>query len=108
MWRRRYPAASRLTVLLSLSLCAVQNSAAQNSAATIIQRSAEANERDWLAAPKFDNSVRDRNKDGDKTYAVTMLYGSPYERVIAANNQPVNSAKQKEEQNKFAKEENRR
>src|SRR5215475_11389288 len=58
---------------------------AQVDVASIIQHSTEANERDWAAVPEFDNSERDRNKDGEKTYAVTMLYGSPYERVIAVN-----------------------
>jgi len=52
---------------------------------SIIRQSAEANERDWVAVPEFDNSERDRNREGDKTYAVTILYGSPYERLIAVN-----------------------
>src|SRR5690348_9574416 len=64
---------------------------AQENVATIIQRSTEANERDWQAVPQFDNSERDRNKDGDKTYAVTMLYGSPYERLIATNGHPLSA-----------------
>jgi len=76
---------------------------AQEDVATIIRRSAEVCERDWNAAPEFDNSERDRTKDGDKTYAVTMLSGSPYERLIAVNGQNLNSAEQKEEQKKYDK-----
>lgn len=76
---------------------------AQESAASIIQHSAEANERDWTAVPEFDNSERDRTKDGDKTYSVTMLEGSPYERLIAVNGKNLTSAKQKEEQEKYDK-----
>ena len=34
----------------------------QENAASIIQHSAEANERDWAAVPKFDNSERDRTQ----------------------------------------------
>ena len=58
---------------------------AQEDVVSIIQHSADANERDSAAVPKFDNSERDRNKDGDKTYAVTMLHGHPFERLIAVN-----------------------
>ena len=74
-----------LATLLLLSL----STSAQNSASTMIQRSAEANERDWLAAPSFDHSERDRDKNGDKAYAVTMMYGSPYQRLIALNGRPL-------------------
>lgn len=74
---------------------------AQENAATIIRRSEEANERDWEAVPQFDNSERDRNKDGDKTYAVTMLDGSPYERLTAINGHPLSADRQKQEQNKY-------
>jgi len=77
--------------------------AAQEDVATIIRRSSEANNRDLAAVPEFENDERDRNKDGDKTYAVTMLYGSPYERLIAVNGHPLPAAKQKEEQEKYEK-----
>jgi len=74
--------------------------AAQN-VADIIRQSAEANNRDWAAAPDFDNSERDRTKDGDKTYAVTMLDGSPYERLIAVNGHPLSATQQREEEKKY-------
>lgn len=75
----------------------------QEDVASIIQRSSEANDRDWAAVPEFDNSERDRNKDGDQTYEVTMLYGSPYERLIAVNGHNLGGLKQKEEQEKYEK-----
>lgn len=84
-----------LTLLWSIYACAQEN------ASTIIQRSAEANKRDWQAAPLFDDYERDRTKDGDKTYSVTMLYGSPYERLIAVNGHSLSAAQQKEEQQKY-------
>jgi hypothetical protein len=86
----------------ALSLCS-HSANAPEDVASIIQRSAEANERDWAAVPEFDNTERDRNKDGDKTYAVTMCYGSPYERLIAVNGHNLNAARQKEEQKKYEK-----
>jgi len=71
---------------------------AAQDAAEIIRQSAEANDRDWTAAPGFDNSERDRTKDGDKTHAVTMLDGSPYERLIAVDGHDLSAAKQQEEE----------
>lgn len=76
---------------------------AQEDVASILQRSSEANERDWAALPQFDNFERDRNKDGDKTFAVTMLDGSPYERLIAVNGHSPDAATQKAEQEKYEK-----
>jgi len=76
---------------------------AQVDVSTIIRRSSEANSRDLAAVPEYDNDERDRTKDGDKTYAVTMLYGSPYQRLIAVNGRPLPAAKQKEEQEKYNK-----
>jgi hypothetical protein len=86
-----------LTVILLWSIYAC----AQENASDIIQRSTEANKRDWEAAPQFDDYERDRTKDSDKTYSVTMLYGSPYERLIAINGHPLSAAQQEQEQKKF-------
>ena len=74
---------------------------AQDDVANIIRQSTEANDRDWAAAPDFDNSERDRTKDGDKTYADTMLDGSPYQRLIAVNGHHLSAEKQQEEQKKY-------
>lgn len=93
--------ATFLSILAVLLASRLAN--AQVDVASIIQHSSEANERDWAAVPKFDNSERDRDKNGDKTYEVTMVYGSPYERLIAVNGHPVNAEKQKEEQQKYEK-----
>jgi hypothetical protein len=75
----------------------------QENVASIVQHSAEASERDWAAVPEFENSERDRTKDGDKTYSVTMLDGTPYERLIAVDGKNLTNAKQKEEQEKYQK-----
>jgi len=65
--------------------------------AAIIRQSTEANNRDWAAAPEFDNSERDRTKDGDRTYSVTMLDGSPYQRLIAVNGHDLGTEQEKYE-----------
>ncbi|HLZ41438.1 MAG TPA: hypothetical protein VKQ11_10765 [Candidatus Sulfotelmatobacter sp.] len=75
---------------------------------TIIQKSAEANKRDWEAVPQYDNYERDRDKDGDRTYSDTMLYGTPYQRLVAINGHPLSAAKQKEEQKKYENEVSKR
>ena len=75
----------------------------EDQVATIIQRSVEANNRDWNAAPQFDYYERDQRPDGSKTFAVTMLYGSRYERLIALNGNPLGAEKEAEEQKKFEK-----
>jgi hypothetical protein len=93
-----------LTSFLCLTaaiLLSARPAIAQDDVASIIQRSSEANERDWSAVPQFDDFERDRNKDGDKTYDVTMLSGSPYERLIAINGHSLSAARQKEEQDKY-------
>src|SRR5215469_6149079 len=86
-----------ITLLLSWSMCL----SAQEDAASIIKKSADANDRDWAAAPQFDNSERDINKSGDRTYEVTMLFGSPYQRLIAINGHDLSPAKQRDEKKKY-------
>jgi hypothetical protein len=75
----------------------------QLNVAEIIRRSTEANDRDWSVITKFDNDERDRNKDGDKTYAVTMLCGTPYQRLIAVNGHSLSPSEQKVQQVKYEK-----
>ena len=87
------------TIVLFCSIAA----SADDNVATIIQRSVEANNRDWDAAPQFDYSERDQGTDGSKTYAVTMLYGSPYRRLTAVDGKRLSAEKEAEEQKKFEK-----
>lgn len=87
--------------LIAAILLSPYYASGQEYAANIIKHSAEANDRDWAAVPEFDNFERDRTKDGDKTYSVTMLEGSPYEQLTAVNGKNLSGAKQKEEQEKY-------
>src|SRR5690242_1967825 len=93
--------ANTVVVLIVLCLFPFLQLVAQDNAKVIIQRSVEANNRDWAAVPEFDNSERVHNKDGDKTYAVTMLYGTPYQRLIAVNGHPLSPESEKEEKRKY-------
>lgn len=92
---------SRLTLVLVFCVSAVCGSVGQNNADAIIQRSVEANKRDWEAAPKFDCSERDRTHDGVKTYQDTMISGSPYQRLVAVNGKPLTPAQTAEEKRKL-------
>jgi hypothetical protein len=76
---------SLLAVLLASSGWAI----GQNNADAIIQHSVEANKRDWDAAPQFDCLERDRGDGGTKTYEDMMILGSPYQRLVAINGQPL-------------------
>jgi hypothetical protein len=76
---------SLLAVLLASSGWAI----GQNNADAIIQHSVEANKRDWDAAPQFDCLERDRGGGGTKTYEDMMILGSPYQRLVAINGQPL-------------------
>lgn len=75
---------------------------AQNyDVAAIIQKSVEANDRDWNAAPQYDCVERDRDEHGTKTYQVTTILGSPYERLIAINGRDLSASEKAKEEKKF-------
>ena len=93
----------KLLVLAAILLLLCPIAQCQEDASSIVRKSAEANNRDWAAVPEFNNYERDRTKDGDKTYAVTMLYGSPYQRVVAVNGHKLNPSQEKEERDKYDK-----
>lgn len=76
---------------------------------TIVQRSVEANQADFAAAPHFNYKERDRNPDGSsKTYQVTMIEGTPYQRLIEVNGKPISPEQNAEELKKQEQEAARR
>jgi len=75
---------------------------------TIIQRSVEANQRDWQADPEYSYTETVRTGKGTKTHQVTMLFGSPYEKLIRVNGKALSSADRKKEEDKFQKAVNER
>lgn len=61
-------------------------------AQTIIQRSVEANETDWNAFPNYEFDETDYLPGGhSRTYHVTMILGSPYERLIRVDGKPISA-----------------
>ena len=79
---------------------------------TIIQKSVEANEADFKAAPDYSYRKRERDDQGSKTYQVLMIDGSPYQKLLAVNDKPLSkeqSAKEQRQQRiaKFEKDRHR-
>lgn len=76
---------------------------------TIIEKSVEANRVDFRAAPEFSYHERDRMEDGStKTWLVTMIEGSPYQRLIAENGKPLSKERSDQEEQKLRQETSRR
>ena len=77
------------------------HAATQLTAAEIIHRSVEANERDWKAGPSFSHVERDIDKHDnalvDRTWEVFLMDGSPYKRLIGIDGHPLSEARQKQE-----------
>ncbi len=69
----------------------------------IIEKSVQANNAVFKAAPDFNYKERDRTGKGSKTSQVTMIEGTPYYRVIAINDQPLSPAQSAAEQQKQEK-----
>lgn len=87
---------------------------AQPDAAEIIKRSVAVNTADWTALPGYSFCARSRKSKVDaagrasleqaQTYDTSMIEGSPYERVIAINNEPLTRDQQQQEQAKLKRE----
>jgi hypothetical protein len=67
---------------------------------TIIQKSVAANQADFQAAPQYDYQERDRIGNGSKTYQITMIEGTPYQRLIAINGKPLSPQQEQQEKKK--------
>src|SRR5690242_1388996 len=78
----------------------------------IVRRSIENTNADWKTAPQYDFTETDVvTKHGQrivKTLRVTMMDGSPYEKVIAMNGEPLSGAQAEAEEQKMRQEEARR
>jgi hypothetical protein len=98
------------SLLLTLAACgaavAAQPSSASPDVQELIRRSVNAIESDWKQAPNYTFVERDveSKKDGApivKTYQVLMIEGSPYNRLMAVNDRPLDQAEQAGEQRKL-------
>ena len=74
----------------------------------IVQRSVRNADADWAAAPQYSFTERDvitrHGKRTTKTYQVTMIEGSPYNKLIAINDQHLPPIEAEETERQFRKE----
>jgi hypothetical protein len=68
-------------VALLIALAAI----GQVDVPTIIERSVQANNRDWQGASAYSFSERDVQNGQTRTLEVTMILGSPCQRLDAVN-----------------------
>jgi hypothetical protein len=68
---------------------------------TIIQRSVEANDRDFKLTPQFNYKQREKVGGQIKTSQVTMIDGTPYYQLLAVNGVPLDAQKAAAEQQKM-------
>jgi hypothetical protein len=92
---------SKIMYLVLLCILSLARTSAQDDVRTIMQHSVDANRADWNAAPTYDYLERDQENGGTRTYQETMILGSPYQRLVAVNGEPLNSAAQAAEQRKL-------
>lgn len=88
---------------LILLFCSQSGASTPPEPSYIIQRSVEANQRDWTAAPHYDYRERQTTDDGTRTYDELMIQGSSYERLIAINGRPLDRGREAEEVRKLQK-----
>jgi len=74
------------------------------SADEIIRQSMVASARDWAASPHYDYFDRERTVDGVRTSAVTMILGTPYERLVSIDEKPLSASDSAKEEKKLAAE----
>lgn len=98
----------RINAVVLLALLTGLARAAQPDAKEIIQKSVEANKRDFDADPRYNFKERDRTQTSDKTSQVTMLKGSPYYRLIGLNGEPLSADQERQQQQKEADERKKR
>ena len=90
----------RLLSVLLLSACLAWSAPAVDIA-TIIQRSVEANDRDFKLTPHYSYQQREKQNGQVRTSQVTMLDGSPYSRLIAINGHPLSAQQAASEDQKM-------
>jgi hypothetical protein len=60
-----------------------------SAARIIVHRSIQANDADWKAQTQYSFLRSDVSGPERQTFEVTMLEGSPYERLLALNDKPL-------------------
>jgi hypothetical protein len=101
-------------VTTGLTFSLTSGATTTSAVSAIIQRSVEANSRDWSLQTDFSHVERIvKNKidsdeaiqsSGSKTYEILMIDGSPYNQLIAINNEPLSHVQEQTERAKLDRE----
>jgi len=75
-----------------------------SAAQMIVHRSIQTNDADWKAQTQYSFLRSDVSGSERQTFEVTMLEGSPYERLLALNDKPLRPEQRRQEQEKFERE----
>ena len=87
-----------IAITAVLSCCpSVVAQSRQSNVTEIIRKSVEANQRDFQAEPYYNNKERDKVGTATKTYQITMIAGTPYQRLIEVNGKPLTNARNEQE-----------
>jgi hypothetical protein len=89
-----------LWVGVVLIAAVVQLGAQRPDAQTIVEKSVEANKKDFEAAPAYNHKELDRERRESKLYQITMIDGTPYQRLLAVNGKPLSKAQEADETKK--------
>jgi hypothetical protein len=89
----------RLLVLYAVSAAVL---IAGEDVASIIQKSAETNNKDFQAESRFNYKQTEKAAAGTRTSQVSMIDGTPYTRLIAVNGEPVSAQQAEAEARKQA------
>jgi hypothetical protein len=87
-WNKPRGARKLALVALVAFLIQMPGNGAPPDVVTIIRNSVAANQRDWDAAPAYAFKETDRDRNGSKTYQISMIAGSPFQELIAVNGKP--------------------
>ena len=97
---------------IALAAASARPVLAASTVQEIVQRSVQNTNADWAAAPQYAFTERDvvtsHGKRTTKTYQVTMIEGSPYNRLIAINDKKLTPAQAAAEMRKYQAEADRR
>jgi hypothetical protein len=69
----------------------------QQDVEAIVQRSVAANDKDFQAASNYNYEERERAGGVTKLYQVTMIGGTPYQRLLAVNGEPLSESQNNDE-----------
>ena len=98
--------------ILALAIASANPVTASTVVQEIVQRSVQNADADWTAAPQYAFTERDvvtqHGKRTTKSYQVAMIEGSPYNQLIAINDQPLSPAQAAYESVKLRQETDRR